>query len=66
MKRMLLDRLIADYPETPAARPLSARSPSWNSWASSSTLKFDDEASGRSSAIADLKGRVVVLDFQAT
>ncbi|WP_165072969.1 TlpA disulfide reductase family protein [Paludisphaera rhizosphaerae] len=66
VKRKLLDRLIADYPDHPSAKAAVASIAALDRVGKPFELGFDDVVSGKPVSIAGLKGKVVVVDFWAT
>lgn len=66
LRRKLLDRLIAEYPDHPSAKAAVASIAALDRVGKPFELGFDDVVSGKPVSIAGLKGKVVVVDFWAT
>lgn len=62
----LRQRVARDYPESDANLKLNAESRQTDAIGQPFALEFDDAVTGRSVSMADLKGKVVVIDFWAT
>lgn len=65
-KRAILNRIIADYPDSPAAKRAAGQIRQVDGVGKPFELAFTDALSGKPISMADLKGKVVVVDFWAT
>jgi thiol-disulfide isomerase/thioredoxin len=59
-------RVLDDYPDTQAAQRVVGMQRLANAAGKTFDLKFTDAISGRKISMADLKGKIVVVDFWAT